>query len=187
MPSIRVRPRFRSALALFAVALVAPAFAVATNTAGAADPDGAKLKHTERLVVRGDATVTDAPCDAGICVELTGGQFRGTPVGSGDYTGSVELAVADAFPNGEGGVCAPIRGRIVLGAGSPDSLTIAVAGNSCQDGAGNPATSSFTGLARFTVEQGTGAYAKATGSGLASFLEDASDQDRMTLIGHITR
>jgi hypothetical protein len=188
MPSIHVRPRFRSALALFSVALAAPAFAVATNAASAADdPEGAKVKHTERLVVRGDATVTDAPCDAGLCLELTDGQFRGTPVGTGDYTGSVELAVADAFPNGEGGVCAPIEGRILLGAGSPDRLTLAVAGSSCQDGAGNPATSSFTGLARFTVEDGTGAYARATGSGLASFLEDASDHDRMTLIGRITR
>jgi len=188
MPSIHVRPTFRSAAAIFAVALVAPAFAVATNASGAADaPDGAKVKQSERLVVRGDATVTDAPCDAGICLELTDGQFRGTPVGTGEYTGSVELAVADAFPNGEGGVCAPIKGHILLGAGSPDHLTLAVTGNSCQDGAGNPATSSFTGLARFTVEHGTGAYAKATGSGLASFLEDASDHDRMTLIGQITR
>jgi len=188
MSSIHVRPRFRSALALFAVAAVAPAFAVATNAASAADDAGAaKAKHTERLVVRGDATVTDAPCDAGICLELTDGQFRGIPVGTGDYTGSVELAVADAFPNGEGGVCAPIRGHVLLGAGSPDRLTLAVAGNSCQDGAGNPTTSSFTGLARFTVADGTGAYAKATGSGLASFLEDASDQDRMTLVGQITR
>ena len=188
MPSIHIRPKPRSARALFAVALVAPAFAAATNAAGAADdPDGAKAKHAERLVVRGDATVTDVPCDAGICLELADGHFRGTPVGTGDYTGSVELAVAEAFPNGEDGVCAPIHGQIVLGAGSPDRLTLAVAGNSCQDGAGNPATSSFTGLARFTVEHGTGAYAKATGSGQASFLEDASDHDRMTLIGRITR
>jgi hypothetical protein len=188
MPSIHVRPKSRSALALFAVALVAPAFAAASNAAGAADdPDGAKAKHAERLVVRGDATVTDVPCDAGICLELADGHFRGTPVGTGDYTGSVELAVADAFPNGEGGVCAPIQGRILLGAGSPDRLTLSVAGNSCQDGTGNPATSSFTGLARFTVEHGTGAYTKATGSGLASFLEDASDHDRMTLIGRIAR
>jgi hypothetical protein len=188
MPSIHVRPRFRSALALFAVALLAPASAVAANAASAADDrDGAKPKHSERLVVRGDATVTDAPCDAGVCLELADGHFRGNPVGTGAYTGSIEFAVADAFPNGEGGVCAPIQGRILLGAGSPDRLTLAVAGNSCQDGAGNPATSSFTGLARFTVEHGTGAYAKATGSGFASFLEDASDQDRMTLIGSITR
>jgi hypothetical protein len=182
---IHVRPRFHSALALFAVALAVPAFAVATNAASAAD--GAKVKHTKRLVVRGDATVTDAPCDAGICLALTGGHARGVPIGTGDYTGSVELAVADAFPNGEGGVCAPIRGHIVLGAGSPDRLTLAVAGISCQDGAGNPATSSFTGLARFTVEHGTGAYAKATGRGRASFLEDASDHERMTLIGRIAR
>jgi hypothetical protein len=182
MPSIH---RFRSALALAVVALVAPAFAVAANAAD--DPGGAKAKHTERLVVRGDAVVTDAPCDAGTCLELTDGHFQGIPVGAGDYTGSVELAVADAFPNGEGGVCAPIRGRILLGAGSPDRLTLAVEGSSCQDGAGNPATSSFTGLARFTVEHGTGAYARATGNGLASFLEDASDHDRMTLIGRITR
>jgi hypothetical protein len=188
MPSIHVRPRSRSALALFAVALVAPAFAAATNAAGAADDlDGAKAKHAERLVVRGDATVTDAPCDAGICLGFTDGHFRGIPVGTGDYTASVELAIAEAFPNGEGGVCAPIQGHILLGAGSPDRLTLAVAGNSCQDGAGSPASSSFTGLARFTVEHGTGAYAKATGSGLANFLEDASDHDRMTLIGRITR
>ena len=49
----------------------------------------------------------------------------------------------------------------MLGAGTPNRLVLAVAGDSCQDGAGNPATSSFTGLARFTVKYGTGAYAKA--------------------------
>ena len=50
---------------------------------------------------------------------------------------------------------------------SPDRLVLAVAGDSCQDGAGNPATSSFTGLARFSVKYGTGAYAKASGDGIA--------------------
>ena len=64
---------------------------------------------------------------------------------------------------------------------------LAVFGDSCQDGAGNPTTSSFTGLAHFVVKHGTGAYAKARGGGLASFAEDAADRDRMTLIGRITR
>ena len=68
-----------------------------------------------------------------------------------------ELRVAEAFPNGEGGVCAPVAGRITLGAGTPDRIVLAVAGDSCQDGAGDPTTSSFTGLGRFTVAYGTGA------------------------------
>jgi hypothetical protein len=137
--------------------------------------------------VRGEATVKDAPCDGGLCLELTDAAFRGTPVGTGAYTGAVKLSFADTFANGEGGVCAPMEGAIVLGAGSPDRLVLAVAGDSCQDGAGNPATSSFTGLARFTVKHGTGAYAGARGSGLATFSEDAADRDHMTLIGHISR
>src|SRR5688500_6745179 len=95
------------ALALVAVALAAPAFAAATN-AGAAHE-----KHaSQRLVVRGDATIADGPCIAGVCkLQLTDGSFRGTPVGTRAYSGTMKLSVADAFPNGEGGVCAPIQGH----------------------------------------------------------------------------
>ena len=120
--------------------------------------------------------------------QLTDGAFRGTPVGTGAYSGSIELNVADAFPNGEGGVCAPIarRHRARRRHAGP-ARARRVVGDSCQDGAGNPATSSFTGLARFVVKYGTGAYAKAYGGGLATFSEDAADRDRMTLIGSIVR
>jgi len=192
MPSIPVRPTFPVALGLLVPALAALALGASTIPAGAADlaadPPAGKHRAEEPLVVRGDATVADATCEAGVCpIELTDGSFRGTPVGTGAYTGSMKLTVADAFGNGEGGVCAPIEGRIVLGAGTPDRLVLAVAGDSCQDGAGPPPTSSFTGLARFTVKHGTGAYAGAAGRGLASFSEDAADHDRMTLIGRITR
>jgi hypothetical protein len=171
----------RAVLGLVLAAVMTPA--VAATTAGAAAP-----KHdSKRLVVRGDATVTDTPCAAGVCLELTGGRFRGAPVDTGAYTGAIKLRVAEAFPNGEGGVCAPIEGEIVLGAGTPDRLILAVDGDSCQDGAGNPTTSSFTGLARFTVKHGTGAYSRASGNGLATFSEDAADHDRMTLVGRIAR
>jgi hypothetical protein len=171
----------RSALVLLALALAGLALAAAAHAV--ADHPG-----SQRLVVRGDATVTDGPCEAGVCsLELTGGSFRGTPVGTGAYDGSMELRVADALPNGEGGVCAPIRGEIVLGAGSPDRLVLDVSGDSCQDGAGDPRKSSFTGLARFTVDHGTGAHDGARGSGLATFSEDAADHDRMTLIGRLPR
>jgi hypothetical protein len=91
------------------------------------------------------------------------------------------------FPNGEGGVCAPIDGRIVLGAGSADRLVLALSSDSCQDGAGDVTAASFTGIASFLVKHGTGAYAKAKGYGLASFFEDASDREHMTLIGRISR
>jgi hypothetical protein len=182
MTSTSHRRTLRAALALMPLALVALAFVVATNAAATA------TKHTtERIVVRGDATVTDAPCDAGICLQLTDATFRGTPVGTGAYTGAIRLRITDAFANGEGGLCAPIQGEIVLGAGTPDRLVLAVTGDSCQDGAGNPATSSFTGLARFVVKYGTGTYATASGRGLATFSEDAADNDRMTLIGRIDR
>ena len=75
----------------------------------------------------------------------------------------------------------------MLGEGTKDRLVLAVAGDSCQDGAGDPTTSSFTGMAEFTVKHGTGTYAKARGRGLATFSEDAADHDRMTLIGRISR
>ena len=147
----------------------------------------AKHQPSQRLVVRGDDTVVDAPCPGGLCLTLSGGSFRGAPVGSGAYTGSLKVELADAFPNGEGGICAPVRGHVVLGAGTPDRLDLAVWGDSCQDGAGNPTQSSFTGLAHFAVVHGTGAYAHATGGGIGSFLEDAADHEHMTLIGRISR
>lgn len=194
MPSIHSRPTSRSALLLLAlsVALAALVFVVATKPAGAAgqahSPKSGEHYGGERLVVRGDATVTDAPCPEGVCpIELTDGHLRGTPVAPGAYGGSLKLKVADAFSNGEGGVCAPIAGRIVLGAGSPDRLLLAVSGVSCQDGAGPVTAAAFTGLARFTVRRGTGRYAGSTGDGLAVFSEDASDHDHMTLIGRLRR
>jgi len=145
-------------------------------------------KHVkEQLVVRGEATVRDTPCDGAVCLQLTDGRFRGTLVGTGAYTGAVTLRVAESSPNGEGGVCAPITGTITLGADTADRLVLAIDGDSCQDGAGNPQTASFTGLAHFTVEYGTGSYRHARGHGLATFSEDAADRDRMTLIGRISR
>jgi hypothetical protein len=69
--------------------------------------------------------------------------------GDGRLQRAVELRVAELFPNGEGGVCAPIDGRIVLGAGSADRLVLALSGDSCQDGAGDVTAASFTGIASF--------------------------------------
>jgi hypothetical protein len=146
----------------------------------------AKNFDSQRLVVRGTDTVVDHLCPGGLCIDLTGGSFRGT-VGTGAYAGSMKLDLGNAFPNGEGGVCAPVAGHIVLGTGTPDRLDLAVWGDSCQDGAGDPTKSSFTGLARFAVVHGTGAYAKARGFGTATFLEDADDHERVTLIGRIAR
>jgi hypothetical protein len=167
-------------LALAALALLAVLIA--------ASPGSAHGKRTtERLVVRGTDTVKDVPCPGGICLELADGAFHGTPVGSGAYTGAMKLDFAGAFPNGEGGVCAPISGTITLGDGTPDRLVLAVSGDSCQEGAGNPASSSFTQLARWTVKSGTGVYAKARGRGLMTSGEGADDRERMTMIGSITR
>jgi hypothetical protein len=170
-------------LAMLALVLVGAAFAV---TASASD---AHHRTTERLVVRGEATIEDSPeCPGGVCrLQLVDGAFRGTPVGTGAYDGAMDLEVARAFSNGEGGVCAPIEGRITLGAGTPNRLVLGVYGDSCQDGAGDLTQSSFTGLAEWVVKYGTGAYSKAKGRGTAAFLEDAADRDRMTLIGTITR
>ncbi len=179
--------RLPSTLALIALALIGLTFAVATSGASAAGSQPAKHRSSERLVVRGEDTVKDTPCPAGVCIELTDGVFRGTPVGTGTYNGAIDLKVAEAFPNGEGGVCAPVDGRIVLGEGSPDRLVLGLSGDSCQDGAGDPRTSSFTTLAKFVVKRGTGAYAKAKGSGLMTSFEDANDREHMTLIGRISR
>ena len=181
--SIRIQ-RLPATLVLVAVAALGLVLAVA----GAAGSEPGKQRAAERLVVRGEDTVKDSPqCPGGVCtLELTDGVFRGT-VGTGQYDGSVELRVAEAFANGEGGVCAPVSGRIVLGAGSPDRLVIGLRGDSCQDGSGDLTQSSFTGLTEFVVKHGSGVYAKTRGSGVASFSEDASDRERMTLIGTIYR
>jgi hypothetical protein len=162
------------------------AVALAAVTLGAAGSAQAKHVDSQRLVVRGTDTVVDHPCPGGLCIDLAGGSFRGT-VGTGAYTGAMKLDLANAFPNGEGGVCAPVAGHLVLGTGTPDRLDLAVWGDSCQDGAGDPTKSSFTGLARFAVVHGTGAYANARGFGTATFLEDADDHERLTLIGRISR
>jgi hypothetical protein len=134
--------RLPATLALIALALAGLALAFATSGAAAAGAGGsaqsANHRSTERLVVRGEDTVKDSPdCPGGVCqLELTDGAFRGTPVGKGAYNGNVELHVAEPFSNGEGGVCAPITGQIVLGAGSPDRLVLKLWGDSCQDGSG---------------------------------------------------
>ncbi len=184
MPSLSPHARGRSLLGVLALVLAGLAFSLATSSAGA---DQYTHHVKQRLVVRGDATMVDGPCNAGVCpLEITDGSFRGT-IGTGAYAGSIKLKVAEAFPNGEGGLCAPIETSMVLGSGTPNRLYISVSGDSCQDGAGPVTAASFTGLARFTVKYGTGSYAGARGSGLAGFLEDAADHDRMTLIGHISR
>jgi hypothetical protein len=175
--------RLAAVVALVALAAVGLALVAASSGATAAG----SAKKSERLVVRGDDTVKDGPCPAGVCrLQLVDGSFRGT-IGTGAYTGDLDLRVAEAFANGEGGLCAPIKGEIVLEAGSGDRLTLRLAGDSCQDGKGDVRQASFTGVARFVVKHGTGAYAKAKGSGLAVFAEDASDRERMTLIGRISR
>ena len=175
----------RTALA----ALVALAALAAAFTAAQAGATPGKHQRDQRLVVRADATAVEQPCSAaGICpVDFVDGRFRGSPVGTGSYSGSIELDTAAAFPNGEGGICAPLRGRLVLGAGTPDRLVLGVAGDSCQDGAAPLPESSFTALALVTVNRGHGYYAHARGSGLATLSEDSANRHRLTLIGRIGR
>ena len=153
--------------------------AVPIALAGAAVAAPAAAAHADPapLVVRGEATAVAGPCDARGCrVDLTGGRFRGT-AGTGDYDGALLLRVADAFPNGEGGICAPLRGRLVLGAGTPDRRTVLLRGVSCQDGGGPLEGASFTGLARFTVA------GRHRASGTALLAEDAQHRHRITLVG----
>lgn len=178
----------RRALVVAALAVLGLTLAAAAAGAHGDDSRPSKQRTSERLVVRGDSTVTERNCDASGCeLHFEDGQFRGTPVGTGAYTGDIKLALAETFSNGEGGVCAPVQGRIELGAGTPDRLVLALWGDSCQDGAGAPTTTSFTGLSHFVVVHGTGSYSRATGRGIAVSLEDATDRDRMTLIGRISR
>jgi hypothetical protein len=91
----------------------------------------------------------------------------------------------ERLPNGEGGTCAPLSGRIELRTRADDRINLVVSGDSCQDGSGPLSDASFTGLARFRVTHGTGKYAGATGRGLATFTEDAGNRHLMTLVGRI--
>src|SRR5688572_19953058 len=87
--------------------------ALAATAALTATADASPAK--EKLVVRGDATILDGDCGPDGCpLTYEGGQMRGT-LGTGAYTGDFMLKVAETFPNGEGGVCAPLAGRITLG------------------------------------------------------------------------
>src|SRR4051812_27192962 len=174
-------PARRTACAAIAAVALAPAGLALVMAA-----DAGAHGSSQRLVVRGTSTVLDAPCPDGPCLQFDGGSFNGAPLGDGAYTGTMQVRVKEAFLNGEGGICAPVDGTIVLGAGTPDRLRLAVRGDSCQDGHGDPTTTAFTTLGRFRVVAATGRYAKATGHGVASFLEDAADHDRMTLIGRIS-
>jgi hypothetical protein len=171
-------PKHWPGLGLLALALTTFAFVFATGSAGAADPQ-------QRLAVRGQATAVDGPCSATACpLELARGHFRSSPLGSGAYSGSLTIAVGSAFPNGEGGICAPLSGRIELHRKAGD-VGLRVRGDSCQDGSGPLAGAAFTGVARFRITSGTGRYAGASGSGVASFVEDAAKHHQMTLVGRI--
>jgi hypothetical protein len=177
----------RRVLAVVALALLSVTLVAAAAGAQGDDPRPSKHRTSERLVVRGDSTVTEDHCDANGCqLRLEGGEFRGTPVGTGKFSGEINLNFAEIFSNGEGGGCAPFQGRIELGSGTPNRLVLALWGDSCQDGLGDPTKSSFTGLSHFVVVKGTGSYSRASGSGIAVSLEDVADNDRMTLIGRIT-
>jgi hypothetical protein len=176
----------RRALAVAALAVLSLTLVAAAAGAHGDDSGPSKHRKSERLVVRGDSTVTE-DCDANGCqLQLEGGEFRGT-LGTGPFSGDIKLNFAEAFSNGEAGGCAPFQGRIELGSGTPDRLVLALWGDSCQDGPGDPTTTSFTGLSHFVVVKGTGSYSKASGSGIAVSLEDVADNDRMTLIGRISR
>ena len=48
-----------------------------------------------------------------------------------------------------------------------------------------PARARCAGAGGRTVKHGTGRYARATGSGRATFSEDAANRHRMTLVGRI--
>jgi hypothetical protein len=173
-------PKHWPGLGLLVLALAAFALVFATTSAGAADPG-------QRLVLRGQATAVAGPCSAVACpLELDRGRYRGS-LGRGAYSGSLKLTIANSFPNGEGGSCAPLTGRIELRMRSADHIGLIVSGDSCQDGSGPLDGASFTGLARFRVTHGTGAYAGATGSGLVTFAEDAAKHHRMTLVGRVRK
>lgn len=171
----------RPALAVLALALAALACAISASA------DANHRPASEPLVVRTDATVVDAPCPSGVCtMQLADAHYRGT-LGTGALAGAVKLTVAAAHDNGEDGLCAPIAGHLVLGAGTPDRLVIAYSGDSCQDGHGPVTNASFTSVARFAVVHGTGAYAGARGGGLMTMPEDAADHAQLTLIGDLSR
>ncbi len=186
MPRQITSGRVLVALAICAGGVTAAAPAVADDPAN--DRSSRSHPGAERLVVRGQDTLVDGPCDAGVCaIRVADGTFRGTPVGTGAYDGHFRLAISDGFGNGEGGVCAPVAGRLTLGGGTPNRLVVRLSGDSCQDGAGDPTSASFTLVARFRIVAGTGTYARARGRGLATSVEDATDRSRLTLIGTLHR
>ena len=190
--SMSISPQSRrlpAMLGLIAFGLVALALILATSAAAAAPQESAQSanhRSTERLVVRGEDTIKDGPCPDGVCqLELADGVFRGTPVGTGAYNGRAQGR--RVVPERRGRRLRTDRRAHRARRRFADRLVLALSGDSCQDGAGDVTAASFTGIASFLVKHGTGAYAKAKGYGLASFFEDASDREHMTLIGRISR
>jgi nucleotide-binding universal stress UspA family protein len=80
----------RRALAVAALAVLSLTLAAAAAGAHGDDSRPSKHRTSERLVVRGDSTVTEVEdrCDANGCqLRLEGGQFRGT-LGTGQFSGT---------------------------------------------------------------------------------------------------
>ena len=187
MPALRIRSTLRHALAPLALVVGACVLSLAASPRTPAPHPASTCRASASSSAAMPRSSTPRARDRVCTLQIANGAFRGAPIGTGAYAGSIKLAVAEAFDNGEGGVCAPLEAQIVLGAGTPNRLVLAVSGDSCQDGAGPPPASSFTGLGHFVVMQATGSYAGAWGYGLATFAEDAADHDRMTLVGRIWR
>ena len=167
---------------MLALALTTLALAV---TARAVGPEAAHGRAASGSSCAARTPSSTSPCPGGLCIALSGGAFRGTPVGTGAYTGSDRARLADAFPNGEGGVCAPVAGTITLGAGTPDRLDLAVAGDSCQDGAGDPDAVLVHRHRPLHGIYGTGAYAHAYGTASRRSSRTPPTTRTLTLIGRI--
>lgn len=119
-------------------------------------------------------------CGTSSCTETASGNFRGTGMGNGSFSATLNFSKATPIDNGGGGSCYGASGTIKLTAANGATLTLGDAGLLCEIGS-SPTPTTFNGS--YIVESGTGIFSNTNGTGSAVFATDASGNVYLNLIG----
>ena len=101
---------------------------------------------SSKLVVRGVDTVVDGPCPAGVCqLTLKDGAFRGTHSARAPTPARSSSPSPPASRTARAASAPRSRARSSSAPAPRTASTLALSGDSCQDGAGDVTQASFTG------------------------------------------
>lgn len=161
------------------VAAMAVTTAVVVAHPGGEQPFSSGGSGTETSLSASGCQFTAAGCT----VETNGTQTS-SHLGRGAYVSDLTVDWAQAYPNGDGGFCAPASGPSVLTAANGDTLTLSNTGTVCEVGkTGANVPHTFTGT--FTISGGTGRFANASGAGTESGGDDGAGNSSYSASGTI--